>query len=267
MRTLLKASYEEEPDKYFWLREPPDGSAVDDLRHRVARVYSKLPHRGFTMMLDAAIGGERLGGPAVVEAIPALPEQIGGIPIKRALTELTEILAAAPTPPPERRTLVERALSSVDTSGIEQAIAWVAGALGFEFDEEATVDVEVYVVAAGVPLGGLTGRRIDDTRICFVAVRGQEGSTFAEALVHEATHVLDAACDSQTSLIARLRNEPDSTHQLWHAPYFVAAAEATRRFVDSAHEDFGDSHGYYRKVPDEIAQLGERGIIDAIRNI
>lgn len=265
MRVRLEARYEEEPDKFFWLREPPDGSEVDSLRERVAAVYSGLPPGAF-MMLDAAVAGERGGAPAVLEAIPDLPEEIGGIPVRRLLTEVAHALAAAPPPPRDRRMAAEEALRTVDRSTIERAISWVAKTLEFEFDDDATVDVEVYVVASGVHLGGLTGRRIDDSRVCFVAVHGQEGSTFAEALVHEAIHVIDAACRSDSSLVAQLRSEPGASHQLWHAPYFVAAAEAIRRFVDPAHKDFGATHGYYAKVPAEMNELDRRGIIHTIRN-
>lgn len=265
MRVQLKASYETEPDKYFWLREAPDGSDVDSLRRRVAAVYSELPPHAF-MMIDPALGGEPRGAPAVLEAVPDLAEEIGGIPVRRALSDLADALAMAPLPPRERRTVVHQALDAVDTSRIEQAVSWVAKALDFVFEDSATLKVEVYVVASGVPFGGLTGRRIDDSWICLVAVRGQEGSAFAEALVHEATHVLDAACRSDSSLVARLRSEEGSSHQLWHAPYFIAAAEATRRFIDPQHRDFGETHGYYAKVPNEMTALQARGIIDAIRN-
>lgn len=265
MRIELKATYEVEADKYFWLREAPDGSELDTLRHRVAEVYSGLPPRAF-MMLDAAVAGEREGAPAVRGAIPALPEEIGGIPVQQSLAALADALAAAPPPPPERRSLVEQALASVDVGRVEEAIAWVAETLGFVFPASTSLTVDAYVVASGVPLGGLTGYRIDDSPVCFVSVRGQEGSTFAEALIHEATHVLDAACDADTSLIAKLRNTSNSTHQLWHAAYFVAAAEGTRRFIDPGHQDFGDTHGYYAKVPAELARLEDEGIVEAIRN-
>jgi hypothetical protein len=265
MRVELRATYEAEPDKYFWLREPPDGSEVDVLRRQVAAVYAELSPGAF-MMLDAAIAGERQGAAAVRRAIPDVPEDIAGVPARQALSHLADALAAAPQPPKERRLVVEDALESLDVPRMEGAISWVAEALGFAYAADATVKIEVYVVASGVPLGGLTGFRIDDSPVCFVSVRGQEGSTFCEALIHEATHVLDIACASDTSLVAQLRAAPESSHQLWHAPYFVAAAEATRRFVDAGHTDFGDTHGYYAKVPEEMATLTARGIIEAIRN-
>lgn len=265
MHVELRATFEVEPDKYFWLRDVPDGSEVDTLRKQVASVFAAHPPRAF-MMLDSAVAGEREGAPAVRRAIPALPEEIGGIQVRQALAALADALAAAPPPPPERRALVERALDSIDVSRMEEGVSWVADALGFAFAPDTSLTIETYVVASGVPLGGLTGFRIDDSPVCFVSVRGQESSTFAEALIHEATHVLDTACDADTSLVASLRTAAGSSHQLWHAPYFIAAAEATRRFVDPAHKDFGDTHGYYAKVPRELAKLEEEGVVAAIRN-
>jgi len=265
MRVELRATYEAEPDKYFWLRDPPDGGEVDDLRRQVASVFAGLPPRAF-MMLDSAVAGEREGAAAVLEAIPALPEEIAGIPVRQALADLANALAAAPLPPRERSSWVGGALSSLDMARVEEAISWVADVLGFEFAADTSLTIETYVVASGVPLGGLTGFRIDDSPVCFVSVRGQEGSTFAEAVIHEATHVLDMKCHADTSLVARLRNAAGSSHQLWHAPYFIAAAEATRRFVDPAHVDFGDTHGYYAKVPDELARLEQEGIVAAVRS-
>lgn len=264
MRVELRATFEAEADKYFWLRDAVDGSPVDGLRVQVASVFSKLPPRS-SMMLDAAVAGEWEGHPAVRRAIPDLPEEIGGVRVREALTALADALEAAPPAPTDRRTLVERALGSLDFARLEEAITWVSEALGFTYPPGTSVTVETYVVASGVPLGGLTGFRIDDSPVCFVAVRGQEGSAFAEAIIHEATHVLDIVCDADSSLVARLRNEPASSHQLWHAPYFIAAAEATRRFVDSSHEDYGDTHGYYAKVPGELARLQADGIVAAIR--
>jgi len=161
--------------------------------------------------------------------------------------------------------LVTRVLEMLPVSGIEDAISWVADALGFSFPPGTVLAIGTYVVASGVPLGGLTGYRLDDSPVFFVSVAGQEGSTFAEAVIHEATHVIDLRCRVDTSLVARLRSRDGSSHQLWHVPYFIAAAEAARRFVAPAHRDLGDTHGYYAKVPDELITLEQEGIVAAIR--
>lgn len=72
MRVHFRASYEPEPDKYFWLREAPDGSEIDGLRRRVAAVVDGLPFRA-QMVLDSAVAGESRGAPAIVQALPDLP--------------------------------------------------------------------------------------------------------------------------------------------------------------------------------------------------
>jgi len=85
---------------------------------------------------------------------------------------------------------------------VEEAIAWVADALGFTFAASEEVRIETYVVASGVPLGGLTGFRIDDSPICLVALRGQEGSTSVEALIHEATVLYGRSLATQSIHLA-----------------------------------------------------------------
>lgn len=264
MQVELRATYEDAPDKYFWLRDVPDGSDADEFRRRIARVFDGLPPRAF-MMIDSAVGGESGGSAAVRDAIAGLPDEFAGIPIRRVLTDLAEVLAEAPPPPAARRAEVMHVLETLDVSRIQDAISWVADALGFSFLDDHVLPIDVYIVASGVPLGGLTGYRIDDSPVCFVAVRRQEGSTFAEAVIHEATHVLDMTCQAETSLVAQLRSRPGASQQLWHVPYFVAAAEATRRFVDPDHRDFGDTHGYYPKVAAELMTLEQEGLVDAIR--
>lgn len=264
MRVRLDIGYDEEADRYFWLREPPDGSPVDEIRERVAAVFASLRPGAF-MLLDPGMAGGPGGPEGVLAAIPDLPEEVAGIRVREALTELASIVAESPSAPPERRSEVERELETLDVPRVERAVEWVAQALGFDLPSGVLL-VETKVVGGGVPLGGLTGGRIDDKPMCFVDVRRQTGSAFAEAVIHEATHVLDMGCPSDSSLVESLRRGADAElPQLWHATYFLAAAEATRRFVDPTHRDFGDTHGYYAKVPREMAALGERGIVTRIR--
>lgn len=261
----LLARYVETTDKYFWLRQAPGGDAFDDLRERVRAVYADLPPTAF-MMLDPAVAGEEGGPEELLALLPDLPSEVAGMPVRRALEELAHSLRAAPAPPAPRRAQVERELEALDIPQIEAAIQWVAATLGFAFADDTTLQIDARVVADGIPLGGLTGQRLDGRPVCFVAVTGQEGPTLAEALIHEATHAIDMLCDSEESLVARLRHEPTSSHQLWHVPFFVASAQATRHFVDADHKDYGVTHGYYAKVPAEMSLLQERGVLDRIRS-
>jgi hypothetical protein len=258
----VAARYDEQADCYFWLRQPPDGSDVDELRARVQSIYAGLPPVAF-LLLDPAVAGEPNGTQAVLNAIPHLPKVISGIPISASLEGLARALDEAPSPPAARKALVDNAVAQLDLPAVERAVEWAATALGF--DRLESLAIEVFVVAQGVPLGGLTGGRLDERPICFVNVVGQEGSTFAEAVIHEALHAVDMSSVSERSLVQRLRDEETTMPQLWHVPMFVAAAEATRRFISPDHLDLGDTHGYYAKVPREIEELDARGVLVELR--
>ena len=260
----VTVEYDAQADTYFWLRQPVDGSEVDELRRRVAAVYEPLTPMAF-LMLDPPVAGESSGPSGVLAAIPDLPPEVHGISVPHALGELAQALAAAPMPPAERKAQVIAALEALDVDAVARGVAWSAEVLGLVTERDEPVEVDVKVVADGVPLGGLTGARLDDRPVCFVNVARQGGSALAEAAIHEALHALDMSCRSDQSLLDRLRNEPGTGPQLWHVPLFVVAAEATRRFVDASHVDFGDTHGYYAKVPREIAELDARGLIADLR--
>ena len=264
LQPRVTVQYDAQADTYFWLRQPVDGGEIDDLRRRVAAVYEPLPPMAF-MLFDPAVAGEPSGPNAVLAAIPQLPAEVDGIPVPHALGELARVLAASPAPPVERKARVEAALETLDVDAIGRGVAWSADVLGLSAATGEPEDVDVKVVADGVPLGGLTGARLDDRPVCFVNVARQGGSTLAEAVIHEALHAVDMSCRSDQSMLDRLRNEPWTGPQLWHVPLFVVAAEATRRFVDPSHVDFGDTHGYYAKVPSEIAELESRGLIADLR--
>ncbi len=260
MKLILEIAYDSRADTYFWLRERPDGSAVDAIRNRVALIYAGLDLSAF-LLLDPAIAGEPEGPAAVLAVVDQLPEQIDGVPAREALTALAQCVVDAPPVPRERRRIVEAAIETLDLDAVAEATKWAAAQLGFRFADASPMVVAVGAVAAGVPLGGLTGQRLDGRPICFVATTPHAGSTLAEAVVHEALHALDLQCSDDASLVEQLRNEPWHGSQLWHVPFFLAAGESVRRFVSSSHEDYGVTHGYYAKVPQELDALRERGIL------
>ena len=47
--------------------------------------------------------------------------------------------------------------------------------------------------------------------------------------------------------------------------FWLREPEDVRRHVDREHRDFGDTHGYYQKVPTEMRTLADLGVIDRIR--
>ena len=251
----ITLQYQVTADTFFWLREPCDGGAVDELRQEIAKIYSELP-RWANVVLDPVVAG----GPGLL-----LPEDVEGIPLRSAAGKLASLLAQAPPVPAERRALVEEAISHLDPIELGAATEWVARRLGLEFPADTRLGIEVSVVAAGIALGGVTGER-DERPACFVAVAAYDGSALgssmlAELIIHEATHAVDMWCPSLTSLVHRLREEPGASPQLWHATFFRYAAQAVRRRIDPGHRDYGETHGYYGRSPAVMATLAARGIV------
>lgn len=233
----LRIGYQEVADRYFWLR------------HRLAPIFDGLPPWA-NLVIDPVLAGGLAAAP--------LPDECEGGAFRAAVDAGLAGLAAAPPVPPGRREMVQAAALSLDGPRIEAAVSWAAGQLGLEFPPGCRLLVDVALVADGVPRGGVTGDR-GDGPACFVAVATYGPSTLAELVVHEALHAVDGTCP-RPSALSRLREEPGASPQLWHALLFVAAAEAVRRFIEVDHQDFGTTHGYYRRAADAMAALAARGL-------
>ena len=98
---------------------------------------------------------------------------------------------------------------------------------------------------------------------CYVHVRASFGSAsqLVETILHEATHALDVAGESDVLDQLRERLERagiDRTDRLWrdvpHALIFVEAGEVVRRVVDPEHVHYGEAAGAY-------ARIGEAGAV------
>lgn len=116
------------------------------------------------------------------------------------------------------------------------------------------------VVDAPAP-GGFTGLSRQHGALCIVSIDAHQGSALVEAVLHEAIHALDAHTRQQepptllqalrkaladagvTPTDARMRDVP-------HTLIFAAAAEVTRTSVDASHVAYGQTGGYYAKVPE-----------------
>lgn len=273
MRVRIRLDYSELADTYFWLRgradrEAAEGGPVDQLRRRIAAVYAGLPRRA-DILLDPMVASQPpdevlaalIGlGPAELGELAAHLPGLDGNRLAQSVSELAHCLAAAPAPPADRRSSAEAAFASLDDAALGRAAASVADALGLAFPADAEITIPVRLVADGIPLGGVTGPTLAGQPACFAAVRGHEGSTLAELVVHEATHALDILSSAEDSLVQRLRGEPGADPQLWHATFFLAAAAAVRRHITADHQDFGVTHGYYQRVPTVVRDLIARGI-------
>lgn len=255
----LNLEYREPVDRYFWLRDGQSDERVATLKKRVAAVMAAQPRSAF-MLLDPAMAGTAHNPQAIIDALPALPPVIAGIDIHGSLGELASVLIESPPAPVERKDRVETAMSQLNREHLVAALAEAVSECGFAFPEGTKIGVDVAMVFSGVPLGGLTGETVDDQPICLVAIDGLDPSTLAESIVHEALHAVDMLSDDADSLIAQLRSRPDGSGQLWHVPFFIAAANAVRHVIDADHVDYGHAHGYYPKVPTELETLAELGI-------
>lgn len=116
------------------------------------------------------------------------------------------------------------------------------------------------VVDAPAP-GGFTGLSRQHGALCIVSIDAHQGSALVEATLHEAIHALDAHTRQQepptvlqalrkaladagvAATDARMRDVP-------HTLIFAAAAEVTRTSVDASHVAYGQTGGYYAKVPE-----------------
>lgn len=139
---------------------------------------------------------------------------------------------------------------------------------------KAPMSVDILVVPKMPGREGMTVRTPGGTRI-IISVGKYEGADFAEVVLHEATHVLDAA--SEDGLFVKLRKALQDAkrpafeiEQIPHVCMFILAAEATRRFIEPTHKDVGETHGAYErglaplkeKVQPELQKLIDGQSID-----
>lgn len=100
--------------------------------------------------------------------------------------------------------------------------------------------------------------------VCIVGVDGLDSSLLYEVILHEATHALDVATSNQPTVLNELRRQlagagigprSPAMRNVVHTLFFVQAGETVRRVIDPNHKHYGDSAGYYAKVPNEAAAV------------
>ncbi len=97
--------------------------------------------------------------------------------------------------------------------------------------------------------------------LCFVSISDTTTSELAESAVHESIHALDLAAGDDSLLRtleraliqAGLSPRDKSVHDASHTLFFLLAADAVRDHLVPDHLDYGDTEGYYDKVPQIIA--------------
>ena len=117
--------------------------------------------------------------------------------------------------------------------------------------------IPVYLMAEAPWPGAVTHLDEEGRGVCFVAVKGEEGSQLLETVLHEVTHALDVASDEwvlndlRGALAAAGIGRRDAAFRdLPHTLMFVQAAESIRRIVAPEHRDYGDVSGYYGRAPE-----------------
>jgi hypothetical protein len=116
------------------------------------------------------------------------------------------------------------------------------------------VAVPVFLVAEAPTPGGSTLRGASGAFIVLDADRFA-GSTRLEAVLHEASHALDVASAGTPSVLSELRERlraagaERALRDVPHTLQFLASAGVVREVFDPRHVDYGESCGYYAKVP------------------
>jgi len=141
------------------------------------------------------------------------------------------------------------AFNSIPQERRDEAVDFILNSAGIT-KTPASVDILVIPRMAGKE--GMTVRTQTGTRIV-IGLGKYEGANFAEVVLHEATHVFDTAA-GEDSLFGKLRTALTAAkrpafeiEQVPHVCIFMLAAEATRRLIDPAHKDVGETFGAYSR--------------------
>ncbi|MBX3117852.1 MAG: hypothetical protein KF784_02220 [Fimbriimonadaceae bacterium] len=148
----------------------------------------------------------------------------------------------------------------------QEIFSWLDSMLGVE---SAPAEIKVIPVPRYPAQGAITLRTITGPLV-LVSCEKFRGADFAEALLHECIHALEAG-SKRVELLADLRTQlrakqVDSfdEEQLPHALFFIIAAEATRRFIDSDHKDVGHKIGTYKRGLEPFRAFGAPILSDLI---
>jgi len=166
---------------------------------------------------------------------------------------------------PEHKGTIEKVVQLVQGRLIpkqKECFDYMLDSLGMKDPKTA---IPVYITAVGPDPGAVTHRRGPYEGVCFVAASAAEGTQLLETVLHEATHALDVAEESEGAL-EQIRSGLQEAgfgpfdkdlRDVPHTLMFVQAAETIRRKIDPGHKDYGEVMGYYAKVPSAVAAVRE----------
>mgnify|MGYP001454059814 CR=1 FL=1 len=123
------------------------------------------------------------------------------------------------------------------------------------------VTTPTFLVTVAPAPGGFSVLSREYYALSIVSIDAHQGSALVEATLHEAIHVLDAHTRQQQppSVLASLRKaltdagiQPTDPRfrDIPHTLIFAVAAHITRTSVDASHIPYGQTGGYYAKVPE-----------------
>lgn len=124
--------------------------------------------------------------------------------------------------------------------------------------KDPEIEIPVCLVARAPFPQGFTHRRKGGGAVCIIGVEGLNGSTMCEVVLHECIHALDIATEQTGSALQELRAmlyrykikaRSKEFHDIPHTLIFVQAADTVRAVIDPTHKAYGDTAGYYAKLP------------------
>lgn len=124
--------------------------------------------------------------------------------------------------------------------------------------KDPEIEIPVCLVAKAPFPQGFTHRRKGGGAVCIIGVEGLNGSTMCEVVLHECIHALDIATEPSGSALQELRAtlyrykikaRSKEFHDIPHTLMFVQAADTVRAIIDPSHKAYGDTAGYYAKLP------------------
>lgn len=124
--------------------------------------------------------------------------------------------------------------------------------------KDPEIEIPVCLVAKAPFPQGFTHRRKGGGAVCIIGVEGLGGSTMCEVVLHECIHALDIATEQSGSALQELRatlyrykvkTRSKEFHDIPHTLIFVQAADTVRAIIDPSHNAYGDTAGYYAKLP------------------
>ncbi len=148
----------------------------------------------------------------------------------------------------------------------DKLYGWLESLMGIE---DAPKEIRIIAVPRFPAQGAATFRTVEGP-VVIVGCEKFQKADFAEALIHETIHAMEARAkkiELLGDLRAALREakaEPFTEEQLPHTLFFMIAAEATRKFIDPDHQDVGQKIGTYKRGLEPFRAFGAPILKDLI---